>query len=263
MNYEGATATLLGEPHKGMRAMFTMMNAARLSVGLQGLGVSELAHQNAVAYAKERLQGRALKGAATPDDPADPIIVHPDVRPHADDDARLQRRGAGAGAVDGAPARPRAQAPRRRSAPRRRGLRRPLDAGGQGLPHRHRLRVRQPRRAMFRRPRLHPRDRHGAAGARRPHHAALRGHQRHPGARPGGPQDAGPLRPRAAPGSSTPSPSSSKPTPPSPRSRSMCRRSPSPSPGCNRRAPGSAKKASPIPTRPRPAPRTISRCSAW
>ena len=80
MNYEGATATLLGEPHKGMRAMFTMMNAARLSVGLQGLGVSELAHQNAVAYAKERLQGRAIAGAATPDDPADPIIVHPDVR---------------------------------------------------------------------------------------------------------------------------------------------------------------------------------------
>jgi len=80
MHYQDATGTLLGEPHKGMRAMFTMMNAARLSVGMQGLGVSELAYQNAAAYAKERLQGRALKGAAAPDKPADPIIVHPDVR---------------------------------------------------------------------------------------------------------------------------------------------------------------------------------------
>ncbi len=80
MNYEDATGYLLGEPHKGMRAMFTMMNAARLSVGMQGLGVAELAYQNAAAYAKERLQGRALKGPAAPEAPADPIIVHPDVR---------------------------------------------------------------------------------------------------------------------------------------------------------------------------------------
>ena len=80
MNYEDATGYLLGEPHKGMRAMLTMMNAARLSVGMQGLGVAELAYQNAAAYAKERLQGRALKGPAAPEAPADPIIVHPDVR---------------------------------------------------------------------------------------------------------------------------------------------------------------------------------------
>ena len=80
MNYDNATAYLLGEAHKGMRAMFTMMNAARLSVGVQGLGVSELAYQNAATYAKERLQGRALEGPAAPDRPADPIIVHPDVR---------------------------------------------------------------------------------------------------------------------------------------------------------------------------------------
>ena len=63
-----------------MRAMFTMMNAARLSVGIQGLGVAEAAYQSAVAYANERLQGRSLSGAKYPDKPADPIIVHPDIR---------------------------------------------------------------------------------------------------------------------------------------------------------------------------------------
>ena len=80
MNYEGATGFLLDEPHKGMRAMFTMMNAARLGVAIQGLGVSEAAYQMAVAYARERRQGRALNGPAEPEQPADPIIVHPDVR---------------------------------------------------------------------------------------------------------------------------------------------------------------------------------------
>ncbi|MBB3265590.1 alkylation response protein AidB-like acyl-CoA dehydrogenase [Azospirillum sp. OGB3] len=80
MNFEDATGWLVGEPHKGMRAMFVMMNAARLAVGIQGLGVAEVSYQNAVAYARERLQGRSLKGAAHPDKPADPIIVHPDVR---------------------------------------------------------------------------------------------------------------------------------------------------------------------------------------
>ncbi len=80
LNYEDATGYLLGEPHKGMRAMFTMMNTARLAVGMQGLGLSEVAYQNAATYAKERLQGRALRGAEAPDQPADPIIVHPDVR---------------------------------------------------------------------------------------------------------------------------------------------------------------------------------------
>ncbi len=62
MNYDGATGYLVGEEHKGMRAMFTMMNAARLGVGIQGIGLSEVAYQNAVTYAKERLQGRSLKG---------------------------------------------------------------------------------------------------------------------------------------------------------------------------------------------------------
>jgi alkylation response protein AidB-like acyl-CoA dehydrogenase len=80
MNFDGATGWLIGEPHRGMRAMFTMMNEARLEVGVQGLGVAETAYQSAVAYARERLQGRALSGAKQPDQPADPILVHPDVR---------------------------------------------------------------------------------------------------------------------------------------------------------------------------------------
>lgn len=80
MNFEDATGWLVGEAHKGMRAMFVMMNAARLAVGIQGLGLAEVSYQNAVNYARERLQGRSLSGVKAPDKPADPIIVHPDVR---------------------------------------------------------------------------------------------------------------------------------------------------------------------------------------
>ena len=80
MNYDGATAWLLGEENQGLAAMFTMMNYERLSVGLQGLGAGELAYQNAVAYAKERLQGRAPSGPVNPAGAADPLLVHPDVR---------------------------------------------------------------------------------------------------------------------------------------------------------------------------------------
>jgi alkylation response protein AidB-like acyl-CoA dehydrogenase len=80
MNFEEATGWLIGEPHKGMRAMFTMMNAARLGVAIQGLGLGEVSYQNAVAYARDRLQGRSVSGTKAPDRPADPIIVHPDVR---------------------------------------------------------------------------------------------------------------------------------------------------------------------------------------
>jgi hypothetical protein len=80
MHFENARGWLVGEPHKGMRAMFTMMNGARLGVGMQGLGLAEVSYQNALAYAKERLQGRAASGPATPNADADPIIVHPDVR---------------------------------------------------------------------------------------------------------------------------------------------------------------------------------------
>jgi alkylation response protein AidB-like acyl-CoA dehydrogenase len=80
MNFDDATGWLVGQPNKGMAAMFTMMNTERVSVGVQGLGINEIAYQSAVAYAKERLQGRSLSGVKNPDGPADPIIVHPDVR---------------------------------------------------------------------------------------------------------------------------------------------------------------------------------------
>ena len=80
MNYDGATGWLIGEENRGLNAMFVMMNEARLGVGLEGLALSEVAYQNAVQYAKDRLQGRALTGAKFKELPADPIIVHPDVR---------------------------------------------------------------------------------------------------------------------------------------------------------------------------------------
>ena len=80
MDYDGATGWLVGDEHKGLRAMFTMMNEARLLVGMQGLAVASGAYQAAAAYAKERLQGRAVTGTANPDGPADPLIVHADVR---------------------------------------------------------------------------------------------------------------------------------------------------------------------------------------
>lgn len=80
MVMEDAVGYLVSEPHKGLNAMFVMMNGARLGVGMQGLGLTEVAYQNAVAYARDRIQGRWLSGAAEPDKPADPIIVHPDVR---------------------------------------------------------------------------------------------------------------------------------------------------------------------------------------
>ncbi|NBX66960.1 MAG: acyl-CoA dehydrogenase [Proteobacteria bacterium] len=80
MVYENAKGWLVGEPHKGLRAMFAMMNNARLGVAMQGLGIAEVAQQNAVAYAKDRLQMRSLDGVKEPSKPADPIIVHPDVR---------------------------------------------------------------------------------------------------------------------------------------------------------------------------------------
>jgi len=78
--FDNAVGWLVGAPNKGMRAMFTMMNAERLSVGIQGLGVAETAYQSAAFYAKDRIQGRALSGAKYPERAADPIIVHPDVR---------------------------------------------------------------------------------------------------------------------------------------------------------------------------------------
>jgi alkylation response protein AidB-like acyl-CoA dehydrogenase len=80
LNLDGATGWLIGESNKGLNAMFVMMNAARLGVGMQSLGLTEVAYQNAVVYAKDRLQMRSLSGVKAPDKAADPIIVHPDVR---------------------------------------------------------------------------------------------------------------------------------------------------------------------------------------
>ncbi len=80
ISLEGASGFMVGLPNKGLAAMFVMMNAARIGVGMQGLGLTEVAYQHAAAYAKERLQMRSLTGPKAPDQPADPIIVHPDVR---------------------------------------------------------------------------------------------------------------------------------------------------------------------------------------
>ncbi len=80
MNLDGATGWIIGEANRGLNAMFVMMNAARLGVGMQSLGLTEVAYQNAIAYARERGQGRSLTGTKAEDKPADPILVHPDVR---------------------------------------------------------------------------------------------------------------------------------------------------------------------------------------
>ena len=80
MNMEDATGWMVGQPNRGLQAMFVMMNGARLGVGMQGLGLTEVAYQNALIYAKERIQSRSLSGPKEPNRPADPIIVHPDVR---------------------------------------------------------------------------------------------------------------------------------------------------------------------------------------
>ncbi len=80
MQYDNAMGYLVGAPHQGLKAMFTMMNEARLYVGMQGLGLAEVAQQNAVAYSRERLQGRSVSGAKFPEKAADPLVVHPDIR---------------------------------------------------------------------------------------------------------------------------------------------------------------------------------------
>src|SRR5690606_8731773 len=80
MNFDGATGFLIGPPNRGLNCMFTFMNTARIGTALQGLAHTEVALQGAVRYARERLQMRALTGPKAPDKPADPIIVHPDVR---------------------------------------------------------------------------------------------------------------------------------------------------------------------------------------
>ena len=137
MNYDGATGWLIGEENRGLNAMFMMMNEARLGVGVQGLALSEVAYQNAAAYAKERLQGRALTGAKSPGQAGRSDHRASRRAPHADDHARLQRGGARAGAVDRAARRRRASLRRREGAPERRRPHGPAHAGDQRRAHRH------------------------------------------------------------------------------------------------------------------------------
>ena len=80
MNYDGAKGFIVGEAHRGLKYMFTMMNEARIYVGMQGLGLAEVSYQNAWGYAHDRLQGRGLNGAKMPEKPADPLTTHPDIR---------------------------------------------------------------------------------------------------------------------------------------------------------------------------------------
>ncbi len=183
----GAIGYLVGEEDRGMAAMFTMMNEARLAVGLQGVGVAEAATQRADAYARERRQGRVagMEASATV-----PIIAHVDVRRMLLTMRALTRAArticyATAVALDRAHLAGDAAA-RKAGA----GARRPAHPGRQGVLHRHRQRGRLARHPGPWRHGLHRGDRRRAALSRRPHRPDLRGHQRHPGDRPRHPQGA-------------------------------------------------------------------------
>ena len=170
MNYDGATGYLVGEAEKGLAAMFIMMNAARLGVGLQGLAQGEVAYQNAVAYARERRQGRALhKDAWDQNAKADSIIVHPDVRRMLMEMRAFNQAARALILWGGAPSRSVAQGAERGRAAAGRRPRLADHAGHQRLSDRQGLRDDGPGAANLRRPRLHPRARHGAVRPRRPH----------------------------------------------------------------------------------------------
>ena len=138
MVLEGAIGTLVGAPNKGLQAMFVMMNAARLGVGNQSLGLTEVAFQNALAYAKERIQMRSLTGPKAADKPADPIIVHPDVRRMLLT-AKAYAEGARAAVLLRGALGQGAAPPGREGAPRQRRAARAADPDRQGLRHRQRL----------------------------------------------------------------------------------------------------------------------------
>ena len=169
MNYDGATGWLIGEENKGMQGMFVMMNEARLGVAVQGLAQSEVAYQNAVAYARDRLQGRALSGPQAPDKPADPIIVHPDVR-RTLLTIRAFNEAARAMVVWTAL---KSDVAHRSSDPKDRAGRRRShgidDAGHEGRADRCRFLQRGAGAADVWRPRLYRRKRHGAVRARCAH----------------------------------------------------------------------------------------------
>ena len=140
MNLDGATGWLVGQPNKGLNAMFVMMNGARLGVGVQGLGLTEIAYQNAAAYAKDRIQGRSLSGVKAPDKPADPIIVHAGRAPHAADRARLRRRRPRICLLGRADGRPAVSSSRRAAEEVRRRHDGADDADREGVHDRQRLR---------------------------------------------------------------------------------------------------------------------------
>ncbi len=184
-DHGGAIGYLIGEENQGMRCMFTMMNQARLGVGLEGVGIADRAYQQALGFAQERKQGRAVGKQG---EGSDPIIVHPDVKRML-----MQMRALTAAArthllCHRGRARRRRARHRCQGASRGRRPRRAADADRESLLHRYRQRGRLSRRAGPWRHGLHRGDRRGAALSRRPHHRDLRGHQRHPGDRPRDPQ---------------------------------------------------------------------------
>jgi alkylation response protein AidB-like acyl-CoA dehydrogenase len=182
----GAKGWLVGQENRGLEYMFTMMNVERLGVGIQGLGLADRALQQAIAYAKERRQSRALGSSAL--QPV-AIIEHADVRRNLGTMRALVEAGRALAYAVGGRGRPLDARDRPRGARRGRRPGRGADPGGQVLAFGHGLPGRLDQRAGARRHGLHRGDRRGAALPRRPHPADLRGHQRHPGQRSGGPQD--------------------------------------------------------------------------
>ncbi len=185
LDYDGAQGWLVGEENRGLNAMFVMMNGARLGVAIQGLALSEVAYQNAAAYAKERRQGRALGAGHTPGQPADPIIVHPDVRRMLLE-VRAFNEAARAlmlwVALSEDEALESSDPAAKLAAEDRIGLLTPVI---KGVFTDHGLCQRGQGAAGAGRPRLHRRIGHGAVRPRCAHHHDLRGGERRAGARPG------------------------------------------------------------------------------
>ena len=169
MNYDEAKARCSARSNGGLKAMFTMMNEARLGVGLQGLSMSEVAYQNAVAYAKDRLQGRSLSGPKAPDKTADPIIVHPDIRRSLMTMKAFNEAGRALALWTAIKSDIAHRSADDKRPPDGQRLHRPDDADGQGRAHRQGFRPRRHGAAGFRRPRLYRGARHEPVRARCPH----------------------------------------------------------------------------------------------
>ncbi len=196
MVYEDAKAWLIGEENAGLRLMFVMMNEERLGVGVQGLAQGDAAYQAACDFARERLQSRSLSGPKNPDGPADPIIVHPDVRRMLMDSRAVLEGGRAflywtalhGDLMHGSPD----EAVKERASDYM-GL---LNPGREGVHDRPRLPRLLRRHAGARRLRLHRALPRQPVPARLPHQHDLRGHQRHPGPGPRRPQAGREWRPR-------------------------------------------------------------------